>query len=55
MTKQLAVLIDGAEIGHVTQDMRVKFHFTCGDAYRQAPTMLRFQNLGGDYNLHPCP
>ncbi len=40
MTKQLAVLIDGAEIGHVIQDIRGKFHFTYGNAYRQAPTAI---------------
>ena len=37
MTKTLMVLIDGAEIGEVTQDSRGKFHFTYGDAYRKAP------------------
>ena len=40
MTKQLAVLIDGAEIGHVTQDARGKFHFTYDNAYRQASTAI---------------
>jgi len=40
MTKQLAVLIDGAEIGHITQDGRGKFYFTYGSAYRQAPTAI---------------
>lgn len=40
MTKTLVVLIDGAEIGHVMQDGRGRFHFTYGDAYRQAPAAV---------------
>lgn len=40
MTKNLVVLIDGAEIGYVIQDARGRFHFTHGDAYRQAPAAV---------------
>ncbi len=40
MTKTLVVLIDGAEIGHVFQDGRGRFHFAYGDAYRQAPAAV---------------
>ena len=40
MSKTLVVLIDGAEIGHVTQDGRGKFHFVYGDGYRKAPAAV---------------
>jgi serine/threonine-protein kinase HipA len=36
MTKDLRVLIDGAEIGHIIQDARGKFRFTYDDNYRKA-------------------
>jgi serine/threonine-protein kinase HipA len=40
MTKKLAVLIDGAEIGHVIQNDQGKFQFVYGDAYRRAPAAI---------------
>jgi serine/threonine-protein kinase HipA len=40
MTKKLAVLIDGAEIGHVIQNDQGKFWFVYDDAYRRAPAAI---------------
>ena len=40
MTKELRVLIDGAEIGNIIQDARGKYHFAYDEGYRRFKTAI---------------
>lgn len=40
MTKELRVLIDGAEVGNIVQDARGKFRFTYEDSYRRLKSAI---------------